>query len=143
MQKKHVKNKEYILCNPKVRKVNAPSNPQLLRIIWREEFLQVDFGYPTSSIYINGGWVNFGAKAYLEDISNGRQYTLIDSINIVLSPQKHEFDYNKERLFFSIRFDPIPLKSAVFNLFESDSRTVNDFYYLGVEFNVDQLVEML
>ena len=143
MLKKYVKNKEYILCNPQVRKINSTSNPELLRVRWTQDYLQVDFGYPTNSIYINGGWVNFGAKAYVEDINTGKKYYLLDAINIVLSPDKHEFDYNKERLFFTIRFAPVPFKTAVFNLFESDSRTANDFFYLGIEFNTSKLIEVL
>lgn len=143
MSGKSKNNKVLLLPNPFVRQVNADSNPSLLRIIWTSDYLQIDFGYPTRSIYINGGWVNFGANAYLEDIKNGKKYQLIDADNIVLSPDKVEFDYNKARLFFSIKFEPIPLSDAVYNLFESDGRTENDFFYTGIHFDPKQLVEVI
>jgi len=143
MSKKSEKNKVLLLANPFVRHKNASSNPTLLRLIWTNESLQIDFGYPTRSIYINGGWVNFGANAYLENVKNGKKYRLLSADNIVLSPDKVEFDYNKARLFFSIRFESIPLEEAVYNLFESDGRTENDFFYTGIHFNPKDLLEVI
>ena len=108
-------------------------NPQLLRIVMHEEYTRIDFGYHTYELYIKGGWVKISPKTYLTDQASGRQFKLINARNIPISPDRHNFKSQKDWLFFSLFFEPIPFKDSMIDMIEYENKDIGNFnYYLSL-----------
>ena len=61
----------------------------------------VNFTYISSEDYVNGGWVMINPNIIIKETSGERKYKLIKSEGMPLSPNKHSFSFNGEKLMFS------------------------------------------
>jgi hypothetical protein len=117
---------------------SGPDSPALLRILHSREMVQLDFGYPVFSGFHKGGWVNFHPEAYLIDTKSQQRYPLIEALNIPMAPERFNFEHNRDRMFFSLRFAPIPFEKAGYDLIETEKPLKNAFYYRGIAFDPSQ-----
>ena len=118
-------------------------NPQLLRVVMHEEYTRIDFGYHTYELYENGGWVKISPETYLEDTSSGRQFKLTNTRNIPISPERHNFKSQKDWLFFSLFFEPIPFKDSIINMIECENKNYSSFNYYDIEIDTKQAHRMV
>jgi hypothetical protein len=108
-------------------------NPMVLRVILSEEFTRIDFGYTTPWYYEKGGWIRISPKTYLQIEGMKEKYLLKDATGISLSPKRVHFESTEDWQFFSLYFEPIPMKDCVLNMIEAEKPTPNDFNYYGIE----------
>jgi hypothetical protein len=111
----------------------SKQNPMVLRVILSEEFTRIDFGYTTPWYYEKGGWIRISPKTYLQIEGMKEKYLLKDATGISLSPKRVHFESTEDWQFFSLYFEPIPMKDCVLNMIEAEKPTPNDFNYYGIE----------
>jgi hypothetical protein len=134
------KNSGYIISNPVYKGLN--SNIQILRITVTSLETKVDFGYQTTSYYINGGWIRISPKTFIRPKGSDKKFILTNATNIPYGPEKLHFNSSIEWRYFSLHFPPLPeyldLNTAepvtlkAFDLVENENGTENDFNFYGI-----------
>ncbi|MBU3658496.1 MAG: hypothetical protein FGM14_01380 [Flavobacteriales bacterium] len=118
-------------------------NPSILRVILTKEFTRIDFGYTTPWYYIKGGWIKIAPETYLQNEETKEQYKLKEATGILIAPKRINFESTEDWQFFSLYFDPIPMKDCVLNMIEAEKPTPNDFNYYGIELKMKEGMEIL
>ena len=122
---------------------HGPSNPILLRISLFPEFTKVDFGYTTTELYDNGGWIKIAPDTFIENVANKERYTMTKAVGITVAPELRNFESKKDWQYFSLYFPPIPQKDSLLNIVEVENGTSNDFNYYNVVMKMGEGVEIL
>lgn len=122
---------------------HGDSNPILLRISLFAEFTKIDFGYTTTDLYDNGGWIRIASDTFLEIIETGQRYTLQLAENIPIAPVHHYFESQKDWKYYSLLFPPIPQKDCTINIIEVENGLFRDFNYYGVKLIMEEGMEIL
>ena len=130
----------YLINQPKYEANEG--RPQLLRIELHSEYTKIDFGYQTSSYYIKGGWVKIAPITYIKVNNNEEHLTLIDAINIPIAPKKHDFDTQKDWLYFSLIFPPIKIEDCLMDMIEAYKGEPTDFNYYNIVIKKSKLIEL-
>ena len=112
-------------------------NPKMLRILLSNEFTRVDFGYSAQWYYNKGGWIRIAPHTFIQDAESGKEYKLIQAEGIPIAPTQHHFESTKDWQFFSLFFEPIPLKNCVIHVIEEVEPDDKDFNYYGIKLNVN------
>lgn len=113
-------------------------NPTVLRVLLTKEFTRIDFGYTTPWYYDKGGWIKIAPKTYLENKETKEQYKLKEATGISIAPKRINFESKEDWQFFSLYFEPIPMKDCVLNMIEAEKPTPNDFNYYGIELKMKE-----
>jgi hypothetical protein len=122
---------------------HGEANPILLRFSLFAEFTKIDFGYTTTDIYDNGGWIKIASDTFIEIIETGKRYTLQLAENIPIAPVQHYFESQKDWRYYSLFFPPIPMHDCSINIIEVDNGTLNDFNFYGVKLRMENGMEVL
>lgn len=132
-----MKNKTF-LVQPIVSETGG-DNPVILRFILNEKFTRVDFGYAAPWIYEKGGWIHIAPYTYLRRQGSNENYSLLNTQNIPISPDRHDFETIEDWKVFSLYFQPIPIKDCIVDIIEEENPSSNDFNYYGISLdNVKQ-----
>ncbi len=118
-------------------------NPTVLRVLLTKEFTRIDFGYTTPWYYDKGGWIKIAPKTYLENKETKEKYKLKEASGISIAPKRINFESTEDWQFFSLYFEPIPMKDCVLNMIEAEKPTPNDFNYYGIELKMNKGVGIL
>jgi hypothetical protein len=118
-------------------------NPTVLRVLLTKEFTRIDFGYTTPWYYDKGGWIKIAPKTYLENKETKEQYKLKEASGISIAPKRINFESTEDWQFFSLYFEPIPMKDCVLNMIEAEKPTPNDFNYYGIELKLNEGIGIL
>lgn len=121
---------------------HGKDNPILFRLTQTLEFTKVDFGYTTTNKYINGGWIKMAPDTYIEDILTKKRYKMVSASGITISPNKHNFQSNRDWQYYSLYFEPMPQIDRMINLIEVEKGTRNDFNYYNIALNMKDGMEM-
>ena len=108
-------------------------NLKLLRVLSTPEYLKIDFGYFTTDYYKRGGWVKMDKDTVVRDTKKGKEYKLIDTVNIPIAPAGLDFNTSHDWLYFSLIFEPIPSTTKVIDVIESDPGEPTDFNLYTIE----------
>lgn len=81
----------------------------------------VNFTYTSSDDYVNGGWVMINPNIIIKETSGERKFKLIKSEGMPLSPNKHSFSFNGEKLRFKLYFPKIDNKIKSIDIIESEN----------------------
>ena len=108
-------------------------NLKLLRVLSTPEYLKIDFGYFTTDYYRRGGWVKMDKDTFVRNTKNGKEYKLIDTVNIPIAPAELDFNTSHDWLYFSLIFAPIPSTTKVIDVIESDPGEPTDFNLYAIE----------
>jgi hypothetical protein len=122
---------------------HGASNPILLRISLFPEFTKVDFGYTTTELYDNGGWIKIAPDTFIENVANKERYTMTKAVGITVAPELRNFESKKDWQYFSLYFPPIKQKDCVINIVEVENGTPNDFNYYNILMKMGDGVEVL
>ncbi len=95
---------------------HGESNPVLLRINLFPDLTKIDFGYTTTDMYINGGWIKISAL--------------------------RNFESKKDWQYFSLFFPPIKQKDMLINFIEVMNGNKNDFNYYNIELKMADAIEI-
>lgn len=117
-------------------------NAKLLRIVLSPTYTKVDFGYSTMWYYIKGGWVRISKDTFLKIKNSDEKLVLLKADNIPVAPTQHHFKSNKDWLYFSLYFPPIPLNDCKMDLIESEKGTTDDFNYFDIDLKIKEAVEI-
>lgn len=120
---------------------HARPNPKLLRIVLAETFTRIDFGHAAPWIYNKGGWIRIAPDTYIEIKGQAKKYALIEAENIPIAPNQLEYESTQDWQFFSLYFEPIPMKECVINIIEEVNPDKNDFNYMNV--HVENLIPII
>ena len=131
----------FLLNAPKYR--TAGGRPKLLRIVFSNENAKVDFAYQTDDFYFKGGWVHIGANTFIRFKGEEYKYKLIEAVNIPIAPKHLHFNTTKDWLYFSLIFEPIPIKQAKFDLIEVENGAVTDFNYFDIFLEEKKIIAIL
>lgn len=121
--------------------LNINENPLLLRIIVSQDATRIDFGYSATSRYIKGGWIRMSPEAYIQLDGSAKKYSLKEAEGITLAPDRINFKSTKDWQFFTLYFEPIPMKDAILNIIEEENPSPNDFNYYGIKLCMAEGVE--
>lgn len=119
------------------------SNPTLLRINLFPEYTKVDFGYSTTEIYDNGGWIKIAPDTFIENLATKECYIITKAEGITVAPELRNFQSKKDWQYFSLYFPPIPQKDCVLNVVEVENGTPNDFNYYNVVVKMGEGIEIV
>ena len=86
----------------------------------------VHFTYTASNEYLNGGWITINPDIIIKETSGDRKYKLIKSEGMPLSPNKHSFSFNDEKLRFKLYFPKIDDKIRNIDIIENEN---NKFFF--------------
>jgi hypothetical protein len=116
-------------------------NLQLLRILSTPEYLKIDFGYYATGYYKRGGWVKMDKDTIVRDTKKGKEYKLIDTVNIPIAPAELDFNTSHDWLYFSLIFAPIPSSTKVIDVIESDPGEPTDFNLYTIELSAPKSIK--
>ena len=137
-----IKNKKKLVFHLN-QKGHGESNPIILRVHLFPEFTKVDFGYITTNIYDNGGWIKISPDTFIENIETKECYIMTSAVGITIAPKKHNFQSKKDWQYFSLLFPPMKQKDTIINIIEKVKGTKNDFNYYNVSLKMEDGVEVL
>ena len=122
---------------------HGESNPILLRINLFPEFTKVDFGYITTDIYDNGGWIKIAPDTFIENVETKERYTMVNAVGITVAPALRNFESKKDWQYFSLYFPPMKQKDSTINIIEKIKGNKNDFNYYNVVMKMGDGVEVI
>ena len=122
---------------------HGESNPILLRINLFPEFTKVDFGYITTDIYDNGGWIKIAPDTFIENVETKERYTMVNALGITVAPALRNFESIKDWQYFSLYFPPMKQKDTTINIIEKIKGNKNDFNYYNVVIKIGDGVEVI
>lgn len=93
-------------------------NLRLLRVELSSDYTKMDFGYRASEKHEKGRKIRISKKAYLWDKKN--KFKLTRAFNIPISPDSYYFKTTNDWLFFSLYFEPLPIKTSEVILIDED-----------------------
>jgi hypothetical protein len=127
-----MKNKTY-LVQPILDEAQN-SNPTILRILLNEQFTRIDFGYAAPWIYVKGGWIDIAPNTFIRIVYTNEKFKLVNTQNIPISPDRHDFESKSDWKVFSLFFEPLPLKDCVIEIIEEENPNANNFNYYEISF---------
>jgi len=130
----------YLINQPDYRA--GEGRPKLLRISLAATYTKLDFGYQTTDYYIRGGWVRIAPETFLRMHDSDIKYKMIKTENIPLSPDHHHFNTSKDWLYYSLFFEPIPVKTCVLDVIEADPGEDTDFNYFDVNLDAKKMIAL-
>lgn len=122
---------------------HGESNPILLRINLFPEFTKVDFGYITTDIYDNGGWIKIAPDTFIENVETKERYTMVNAIGITVAPALRNFESIKDWQYFSLYFPPMKQKDTTINIIEKIKGNKNDFNYYNISIKMGDGVDVI
>ena len=94
-----------------------------------DEYTRIDFIYKAPTHYINGGWVQMDRNCFIRRVGCETRYTLIQAINIPISPTKHYFNRSGEYLRYTLLFPALPKNTCKIDIIEKEAPgTYFNFY---------------
>ena len=121
---------------------HGESNPILLRINLFPEFTKVDFGYITTDIYDNGGWIKIAPDTFIENVETKERYTMVNAVGITVAPALRNFESKKDWQYFSLYFPPMNQKDTMINIIEKIKGNKNDFNYYNIPLKMQDGIEI-
>ena len=128
----YIEKKEKPVYNPSVEYQNG-SDIDVMRIVQEEELTRIDFAYRASPKYRNGGWIQIGRESFIRPVNTGMQLTLVQAVNIPITPSKHWFKNANQCLYYTLYFPALPDDVAAIDIIEREvARPHNFFNFYGV-----------
>lgn len=121
---------------------HGESNPVLLRINLFPDLTKIDFGYTTTDMYINGGWIKISPDTFIENVLAKERYLMTNATGITIAPALRNFESKKDWQYFSLFFPPIKQKDCILNIIEVENGTPNDFNYYNVKLKMADAIEI-
>lgn len=85
------------------------------------EYTRIDFIYRSSMIYINGGWIQMEADAYIQPVGSTTRYRLVKAVGIPIAPLKHYFKKQGEFHTYTLIFPALPKNTVKINIIEKEA----------------------
>lgn len=82
------------------------------------EYTRIDFIYRSSTIYINGGWIQMEENAYIQPKGSSQKFRLVKAIGIPLTPLKHYFRRKGEYYTYTLIFPALPKDTKKIDIIE-------------------------
>ena len=79
---------------------------------------------------------------YIEDILTKKRYKMLNATGISISPNKHNFQSNKDWQYYSLYFEPMVQVDRMINLIEVEKCNRNDFNYYNIFLNMKDGLEL-
>lgn len=99
-----------------------------------DEYTRIDFIYRSSSIYVNGGWIQMDGNAYISPVGSTMKYRLMRTIGIPIAPLKHYFKRKGEYHTYSLIFPALPAETTKIDIIEKEAPgTYFNFY--GIDYS--------
>lgn len=99
-----------------------------------DNYTRIDFIYRSSHLYVNGGWIQMDAGAYIQPVNSNSKYGLIKAIGIPIAPQKHYFKRQGEFHTYTLIFPALPKNTRQIDIIEKEAPgTYFNFY--GVDYS--------
>jgi hypothetical protein len=121
---------------------HGESNPVLLRINLFPDLTKIDFGYTTTDMYINGGWIKISPDTFIENVVTKERYVMTNATGITIAPTLRNFESKKDWQYFSLFFPPIKQKDMLINIIEELNGNNNDFNYYNIELKMADAIEI-
>jgi hypothetical protein len=121
---------------------HGESNPVLLRINLFPDLTKIDFGYTTTDMYINGGWIKISPDTFIENVVTKERYVMTNATGITIAPALRNFESKKDWQYFSLFFPPIKQKDMLINIIEELNGNKNDFNYYNIELKMEDGIEI-
>lgn len=130
--KPHIEEKKRTLIYHPVTKIKTIKDMKVMRIELDDEFTRIDFVYYASKIYINGGWVNMHDTCFIRPCKTKLKLKMVRAVNIPIAPKMHHFKSNKECLYYTLYFPPLPKDTKEIDIIEMETNDPSFFNFYGV-----------
>ena len=128
----YIEKKEKPVYNPGLE-YQDNSAIDVMRIVQEEELTRIDFAYRSSPKYINGGWVQIDKETFIRPITTGMRLTLVQAVNIPITPKKHWFKKAGQCLYYTLYFPALQDGVMAIDMIEREAaRPHNFFNFYGV-----------
>ena len=98
---------------------------------------KIHFIYTCSDLYLNGGWFNINENIKIKDSYGDRQYSLLKSIGVPLSPEMKDCDFQNQIHSFILIFEVIDSDITMIDILECEDTCFN-FYRVNLEYTEEQ-----
>ena len=98
---------------------------------------KIHFIYTCSDLYSNGGWFNINENIKIKDSYGDRQYSLLKSIGVPLSPEMKDCDFQNQIHSFILIFEVIDSDITMIDILECEDTCFN-FYGVNLEYTEEQ-----
>ena len=133
IEEPYTEKKRKIVYNPNILLTRDNYDAGIQRIVQEEEFTRIDFVYRASPKYINGGWVQIDRETFIRPSLTGIRLTLVQAVNIPVSPKKRWFKKVGEYLYYTLYFPKLPDDVVAIDIIEREAaRPHNFFNFYGV-----------
>ena len=127
LEQPYIKEKVEIIYNPKL-KYQDNDNPEVLRIAQEEELTRIDFVVRASPIRINGGWVSMDPETFIRPVNSGLKLTMVQAVNIPVSPAKHWFKNKSQCLYYTLYFPALPNDVVAIDIIERETARPHNYF---------------
>jgi hypothetical protein len=97
-----------------------------------DSILRIDFLYYATNKYVNGGWVQIHPSTFIRPVGSQTQYRMIGTVNIPKNPVKHYFKSQRDMLFYSLLFPPVPKDVTHIDIIEKECNGGTWFNFYNV-----------
>jgi hypothetical protein len=132
---------KYLFSSPEYK--TARTNVQILRIILDKEQTRIDLGYQATSQYKRGGWVRMSEDTFIRTGTDGHKLKIRGSEHIPRGERKMEFKTTQGWLYFSLFFPPIPFKTGLIDLIETEKKDESAFNFYDIQMNISAAIKLL
>ena len=105
---------------------------KIMRIELDDNLTRIDFVYYPPGYYVNGGWVQIDPASFIRPAGTSTRLTLVKALGIPYAPSKHHFKTNKDVLYYTLYFPPLPDNVTEIDIIEKDISGGTYFNFYGV-----------
>lgn len=113
--------------------ITYSNNLKLLRVELSTNYTKIDFGYQPTENQKVVGKIRIPKETYLSIVNEKKKFKLIRAENIPIAPKQHNFKTATDSLFFSLYFEPVPVKCCDLNLMEKEANAESGFTFYSIE----------
>lgn len=118
------------------------TNLKLLRVELTTTYTKIDFGYQPFDGQTEVKKIKIHKDTYLSLLDEKKKFKLVRTSNMPIAPKQHIFKTAMGWLFFSLYFEPVPVKYCDLNLIESEVKIESDFNFLSIELDKKKQLEI-
>lgn len=120
-----------LIYNPHI-KTDMLKDMKVMRIELDDEFTRIDFVYYASRIYSGGGWVRIHDTCFIRPCKTKQKLKMLRAVNIPIAPKMHHFKSNKDCLYYTLYFPPLPKDTKEIDIIEMETSDPSFFNFYGV-----------
>ncbi len=122
--------------------ITNSDNLKLLRVELSANYTKIDFGYQPTEEQKGVGNIKIPKETYISIVNEKKKFKLTSTENIAIEPKQLNFKTATDWLFFSIYFEPVPVKCCDLKLMEKKTNAETGFNFYSIELDKKKQFEI-